>query len=951
MRRFAQQCAVFIALVVAPLAWGQGDELVTPEDLWKHVTVYRDAWGVPYVRADSLGAMAFGFGYAQAEDRIEAVLKAYRVVNGRAAEVWGEEFADSDAFALQMSHATLAEEAFRQADPLIRDLCAGFALGVNSWLAANAGQAPSWAEGVKPHDVLALLHAYLMSFAPFDLKDVYHRPPAAVSGNSWAIAPGRSADGSTMLVMSALTDYEGPFQWCEAQLSAPGYTVSGGTLCGLPVLLMGHNGALGWALTPNQADTGDIYLESPPGTGQGGIEALEAQYYLRLSAQPKSYYVRTGNALQRRAVDTMDAGRGPVVGMNEGRFCSYRIGGYRDFGALGQLVEMGRATDLGAFREALALQQLPCFHVLYADRAGNIFYLYNAKVGRKAWSPPEVPPAASEGTDAAKATPSPPPQKPKIITDWSAPVPGNEPFFEWGDTVPMDLLPTVTNPPSGYLQGCGAPPWLATERSGLKAEQWPLWLVTDRDTYRAQRVRLLLRSPGQTFDAAQGLLFDTQVPFAAQASRFLLNAKTALPEVYNALHPDGVNGLEAIRTWDGAATTSSTAMAFYTTWWTTLRRMAPEFATEGGLMQAIASGVEALRAPALRAASEAGSAMRNEFQNAAVPWGDVHVLRRGTREVPFPGTDVGDPIFVASNRVFEEKRWRVTYGYAFAMAVRFGDTPETRSLLPFGVSDRADSPHYADQLDLLLARRLKPVPFESSDVLSAAEQAHGRIALLRPRGGLGLVRVESPGPVIDARIRTLFNAPAPLPDGFAAYSAYVSVACTPETPGLNVAVELEAPAPLCAAEHVGQLNVYALGPDHGWTPLPRETVEGNPLAVRVRDTQARTYVLAGPAQYRIAHAAPAPLTIPEPPKIVVLAPPDDELVGMPVDAAAPTPPVAPAPKSAPEPAPSPAPAPAPESTPEPAPEPTPPPAPAPMAPELLDPVAPVPEADLSPNAP
>ena len=142
-----------------------------PEAMWEHVTVYRDDWGAPHVLADSVRAMAFGLGYAQAEDHIEPMLLAYRVAMGRASEILGPEHAASDAFSLRMGHGEMAEAAFRHADPITRDLCEGFALGVNMWLSDAGPAAPPWAEGVRPHEILALLHCYLMSHAPFDLYD------------------------------------------------------------------------------------------------------------------------------------------------------------------------------------------------------------------------------------------------------------------------------------------------------------------------------------------------------------------------------------------------------------------------------------------------------------------------------------------------------------------------------------------------------------------------------------------------------------------------------------------------------------------------------------------------------------------------------------------------------------------------------------------------------------
>jgi len=156
-----------VCLLCASTAAGQPP--LDPHELWTQATVYRDEWGVPHVTADNPAALAFAFGYAQAEDHIEPMLKACRIACGSAAEVFGPDYAASDAFALSMGHAALAEEALGEVDPITLDLCRGFALGVNAWIVDFPDQVPPWAEGLRPEDILALWHCYLMSFAPYDL--------------------------------------------------------------------------------------------------------------------------------------------------------------------------------------------------------------------------------------------------------------------------------------------------------------------------------------------------------------------------------------------------------------------------------------------------------------------------------------------------------------------------------------------------------------------------------------------------------------------------------------------------------------------------------------------------------------------------------------------------------------------------------------------------------------
>ena len=52
-------------------------------------TIYRDEFGIPHIFASTLDDAAFAAGYAQAEDRLEELLKNYRRATGTMAEVFG----------------------------------------------------------------------------------------------------------------------------------------------------------------------------------------------------------------------------------------------------------------------------------------------------------------------------------------------------------------------------------------------------------------------------------------------------------------------------------------------------------------------------------------------------------------------------------------------------------------------------------------------------------------------------------------------------------------------------------------------------------------------------------------------------------------------------------------------------------------------------------------------
>jgi acyl-homoserine-lactone acylase len=840
-------------LLLARAALGQA-----PSQLWTEATIYRDNWGVPHVYAENPHALAFAFGYAQAEDRLETIMRAYRLVTGRAAAVFGPDYAESDAFALKLGHSDLAVHALESASPLTLDLCEGFALGINAWIADHPARVPDWADGARPADVLALMHCYLMSFAPFDLPELFHRPAPAYSGNAWALAPSRTLSGAAVLVLNPHGYYDGPFQWYEAHLAGPQVNVAGATLCGLPVILQGHNEVLGWALTPNYPDFADIYtmpegeIRLPPGDpNRMQLQAkLERLLIGRQVMESRVYFVGTPSGMRQRSVPFRLTARGPVVGEIGSEPCTFMAGGYADFETLDQMMAMAAARNLGEFRNALGMRQLPCFHVVYADRAGNLFYLYNAKVGDKTLPPalargPELEPGSGEGPLGPHAAPY----------VWDAPVPANNPQFAWGELVPLGALPTIVNPPAGFIQACGTPPWGATLNSGIAPASIPLWLANERDTFRAQRARHLLSMGSRSFHEAQAMVYDVLVPFATAAVPQLIQWADAREHFYETAHPDTAHGADILRSWNFVAETGSAGMTLFNAWWAAYRQLAGPHLPDVILYQEFVSKPPHVERLALEALSNAAREMRNVHDALDVPWGDVHRMRKGPQEAPVAGGEAGEPLMVMGDYGIARRKLLPNYGFAYAMAIQFGDTPESVSILPGGISDDPSSRHFADQLKLFSERRFKVNYFLDKDVQRYAERAFGRRPTLRPVGMQGVFGIEARDPV-SIHLECSPNAPAPMPDGMAPFTIFV----TPVLDSVHAAVTIDAAiyVPPSVVETAGlqRLAVCFLDPAHGWFPAPEQQVNPETRIFRARLEGTPTCAVLGPASLRARLESP-----------------------------------------------------------------------------------------------
>lgn len=815
----------------------------SPQSLWDQATLYRDSWGVPHVFGNTPRSMAFAFGHAQAEDHLEDMLIAYRMVNGRASEIYGESYVESDTFSLVMRHRDLAREAYELSDALTRDLCEGFAQGVNSWMMENRDKTPGWADSVAPSDVLALLHYFLLSHAPMDYEHSYRPERGMPKANAWALDSSKTRDGKPILVMNPHEWFNGIFHWYEAHLVTRDMNVYGATLFGLPVLMMGHNDVMGWALSPNEPDTADVFVEygrmrKAAYQSPNSVMPVEPSSRGRVSFEGSDYaplYIWKKNGMEERVIQREQTRRGPVISYEKNRPISYQVGGYGVFGALRQLYDMAVATEWDRFHQIVNRQKLPLFHVIAVHRDGGLYYRYNATTGSR-----------PEGNNIVQAS-----LQPRLqVSRWEEPISNRRTEINWGPNLLPHELPWISNPESGYLQASGTPPWLVTDSSPLVSSDWPAWLVRDQDSYRAKRIRQLLGKSPRTFEQNQSMLFDELVPLAAEVVPYVLNSAQIQRRMMKDLHPDTAAALDMFREWDFKAETESTAMTLYHVWWTVFRR---NYSNEAQAIESLHALIQddtpQVQQYMLKAVSEASRLLRNQYQTIQVPWGEVHQLARGTERISLGGSWNSGSLFSWEDATFNNGVWDIQSGPGYAMAVEFGEHPKGVSLVPFGSSQNADSPHFMDQSKLMTERRFKVTRFTRADVEGHAVSAYGKNVSLRPgeSGTSFLVQSDIP---LQVSMGHSLNFESTMPDGLDTYTLYFEPSITTFNSRLLVDMEFFIPEALCASEHLRRLAVYGYTPQQGWQYLANQEMDPRRRTLWARSNVPQVYAVLGPKSLR-----------------------------------------------------------------------------------------------------
>ncbi|GAB4275598.1 MAG: penicillin acylase family protein [Pararhodobacter sp.] len=83
----------------------------------------------------------------------------------------------------------------------------------------------------------------------------------AGASNAFAAGPLRSANGGTLLANDPHLPFSAPSIWYLARLELSTGAVTGGTIPGIPAVLVGRSEALGWGLTTAYVDDQDVFLE------------------------------------------------------------------------------------------------------------------------------------------------------------------------------------------------------------------------------------------------------------------------------------------------------------------------------------------------------------------------------------------------------------------------------------------------------------------------------------------------------------------------------------------------------------------------------------------------------------------------------------------------------------------------------------------------------------------
>ena len=354
---------------------------------------------------------------------------------------------------------------------------------------------------------------------------------AGLGSNSWVVAGSRTTTGRPILANDPHLGLRTPSVWYLARLAAPGYSVSGATLPGLPGVVIGRNDRIAWALTSLEPDVEDLFVED--------VDPADETRY-RWKGEWKTFDVRRETIRVRGGKDVellvRSSVHGPIVsdgGAFEGLSAVGRAVAFRwtALDAVDRTAEaidgIDRAKNWTEFLASVRLFHAPAQNFLYADVDGHIGHTASGSV----------------------------PIRPRA--DGLRPVSGSG-EDDWAGYIPFEELPRTFDPPRGFV---------VAANNRVASERYPYAISRDwTDPYRARRITERILAKGKVSVA------DVQ---SIQLDRFSLQAGDLVPLLLDTEGADAASrdALSRLRAWNREFAPESGAAAIYAAWYAGLARM------------------------------------------------------------------------------------------------------------------------------------------------------------------------------------------------------------------------------------------------------------------------------------------------------------------------------------------------------------------------------------------
>ncbi len=654
------------------------------------VTIVRDEYGVPHIYGKTDADVAYGLAYANSEDAFFEIQERMLVAKGLMGIYKGKEGAPIDYFVHSLGVREIVQEKMSDVDPTFLDYLQAYCQGLNDYAAQHPKEV--LIKKAFPIGTADVLESFMISFAFLSqvhvaVKEIVEGPVdkemASLGSNAYALNSSRTEEGKTFLCINPHFQVEGPFSFYEAHMiSEEGMNVRGALFQGGTSVFMGNNESLGWGMTFNFFDRVDTYeLEMHPKKKHS--YQVDGKWY-ELEKRPVSLKVKVGNVL------TVPVKKncywsiyGPTYESPDGKFYAVRSGSFLNINGPEQFYRMGKSDNFEQFQEAMDINAIPLFNIIYADKQDNIHYLSNGVI-----------PVRAAGYD------------------WDGIVPGNTFETLWTHYHPVRTLPHVTNPECGFVFNTNNTPFNATcAEENDDRDRLPAYVdAFPGDNNRAIRLLELINEKDlHSYEALKRIKFDNRFSENSPVVQSLQGLFEMKPEDY----PDISSSLQIIQGWDLAADLNSTAATLvslslnYIFEW-------EDYGTEHFIY-----GLDCEPSVFEKAIVMAQEYLTAKFGTIEVPLSQYQKFVRRGEELSSAG--FADVLMACyATEPLESGSYQLSYADTYIHFVEFGpDGPEKiETLLPFGNHSKVGD--YTDQLEMFNQQKMKKVTMDTERILERA---------------------------------------------------------------------------------------------------------------------------------------------------------------------------------------------------------------------------------------
>jgi len=582
-KRLLKGAGYFLALTLIAFAgifiWLRGslptiDGKIEAADLSKPVDIIRDENAVPHIFAATADDAYFALGFVHAQDRLWQMEMMRRAGAGRLSEILGKQVLPIDKFTRALGFYRTAKARAERLPPDLKRQMVAYAAGVNHYIKNHDGPlSPEFVLlGHTPEPWRAadsLVWSRMMAFrlaqnwwkelfrlrlkrkfstdrindfwpsgddGPITLPstdlatDLMRAIPEMFqprnASNAWVLSGKHTKSGKPILANDPHLGFDAPGLWYLARIKTSEFEVTGATVPGVPITVIGHNGTVAWGLTTSGGDSQDLFVETldptKPGhyltpDGSRAFETRKEEIKIK-DGDPEVITVRSSrNGLIISDIST-PAKKLKLIG----RVLALKSAGMRDDDRTHEaLYRINRALNWQNFRKATKHFHSPQQNIFYADRHGDIGMIAPARLPvRNGW-------------------------------DGRWPADGRDKSHVWKSFVPFDGLPQSHNPSSGFI---------GNANNRLVPDSYPHMIAKDWDApFRAIRLEQLAKVPSGHSKAASARW---------QMDTFSTAAAKLLPLMLSGLSPNLARtpAGKALKSWGFHMRRNQAAPLIYSAW-------------------------------------------------------------------------------------------------------------------------------------------------------------------------------------------------------------------------------------------------------------------------------------------------------------------------------------------------------------------------------------------------